>query len=166
MSPMDPASLSQWFDACAPALVLYARQWLDAGRAEEIVQDAFVQLITQRTPPASPKAWLFATVRNAAVSTLRSRLRHQRHAERLAAERPDWFRSQPDELIDAATAQAALADLPHEQREAIVLRIWAGLTLQEISDITGLPVSTLFSRYQAGLAALRKRMESPCTKRI
>ena len=165
MSPIDPASLGTWFDACGAALVLYARQWLEWGQAEEVVQDAFLQLMSQRTAPDNAKAWLFTAVRHAAISRLRSHQRQRKHTERLASEQPQWFGARPDDLIDAATAQEALAGLPDEQREVIVLRIWAGLTLQEISDITHQPVSTLFSRYQAGLAQLRKRMESPCEKK-
>ena len=165
MNPIDPANLGKWFDACGATLVLYARQWLERGQAEEVVQDAFLQLMSQRKAPANVKAWLIATVRNAALSRLRSHLRQRKHNERLAAEQTQWFSTRPDDLIDAATAQEALAGLPDEQREVIVLRIWAGLTLQEISDITHQPVSTLFSRYQAGLAQLRKRMESPCEKK-
>lgn len=165
MSGTDPCQLSRWFDAYAPVLVLYGRQWLDAARAEEVVQDAFLQLMSQRRSPENVKAWLFATVRNAAISEIRSQQRRRRHAEQAAGDRPEWFSSRPDELIDAAAAQQALTALPTEQREVIVLRIWAGMTLQEISEITNQPVSTLFSRYKAGLAELRKRMESPCGKK-
>jgi RNA polymerase sigma-70 factor (ECF subfamily) len=146
-------------------LVLYGRQWLDAARAEEVVQEAFVRLMSQRHSPENVKAWLFVTVRNAAVSEIRHQRRHDRHSERAAAGKAAWFCARPDELIDAARAQQALTALPDEQREAIVLRIWAGMTLQEISEITRQPVSTLFSRYKTGLAELRKRMESPCGKK-
>lgn len=165
MSGPDPCQLGRWFDAYAPILVLYARQWLDAAGSEEVVQDAFLQLMSQRQPPENVKAWLFTTVRNAAISEIRSQQRRHRHTQRAVTERPTWFRSRPDELIDAAAAQQALAALPVEQREVIMLRIWAGMTLQEISQITGQPVSTLFSRYKTGLAELRKRMESPCGKK-
>lgn len=165
MSPMDPTCLSRWFDACAPALVLYARQWLDLARAEEAVQETFLRLVSQRHAPENVKAWLFTAVRNRAIGEIRSWHRRHRHAEQLASEKTAWFCGRPDELIDAAAAQQALANLPAEQREVIVLRIWAGMTLQEISGITRQPVSTLFSRYKAGLAELRRRMESPCEKK-
>lgn len=165
MSPTDPANLGKWFDACGATLVLYARQWLEQGRAEEVVQDAFVRMMSLRKAPDSPKAWLFTAVRNGAISQLRAHERQRRHTQRLAIERPDWFCARPDDRIDAAAAQEALAGLPAEQREVIVLRIWADLTLQEISEITGSPVSTLFSRYRTGLGELRKRMGTPCEKK-
>lgn len=52
-----------------------------------------------------------------------------------------------------------MAELPEAQREAIVLRIWGGLTLAEMSQVLGEPVSTLFSRYRAALEAMRVHME-------
>jgi RNA polymerase sigma-70 factor (ECF subfamily) len=166
MNPIDPAILGKCFDAYGAGLVLYARQWLDVAQAEEVVQDAFLQMMSLRKSPQSEKAWLFTAVRNAAISRLRSQQRSRKHTERLAGERSEWFSARADDAIDAATAQEALAGLLGEQREVIVLRIWAGMTLQEIADVTGQPVSTLFSRYQAGLAELRKRMGSPCEKKM
>ena len=166
MSPIDPANLGRWFDAYGAGLVLYARQWLEAAQAEEVVQDAFVQMMSLGKAPRSEKAWLFTAVRNAAISRLRSWQRQRRHVEQLAGERGEWFAARADDVIDAATAQEALAGLPGEQREVIVLRIWAGMTLQESANVTGQPMSTLFSRYQAGLAELRKRMGSPCEKKM
>jgi RNA polymerase sigma-70 factor (ECF subfamily) len=81
---------------------------------------------------------------------------------RLAQQRGEWFETRPDDLIDAAAAQEALAALPEEQRETIVLRLWAQLTFEEIRDITGLPLSTLFSRFKTGLSRLKQMMENSC----
>jgi RNA polymerase sigma-70 factor (ECF subfamily) len=162
MGSIDPAQLSRWFDAYASALVLYARQWLPDGAAEDIVQDVFIRLMSQRPAPANAKAWLFRSVRNAALSHLRSRHRAETREQRVAADRPAWFDERPEELISAAEAQAALGTLPDEQREVIVLRIWGQLTFEEIAEILGRSVSTLFSRYKTGLAAIRKKLELSC----
>lgn len=164
MGQIDPGDLSRWFEGYGTLLVLYARQWLEAGQAEDAVQDVFVRLISQPRPPECAKAWLFRSVRNAAISRLRSRRRRHRRRQRLAEDLPRWFDPRPDDLLDAEAVQAALASLPAGQREAIVLRIWAGMTLRETADVTGQPISTVFSRYRAGLAALRQRMETPCKK--
>jgi RNA polymerase sigma-70 factor (ECF subfamily) len=56
-----------------------------------------------------------------------------------------------------------LANLPDEQREVIVLRLWSGLTLAEVAELCQAPVSTVFSRYRTGLAALRRRFEEAGT---
>jgi len=58
--------------------------------------------------------------------------------------------------------QAALEDLPDDQREPIVLRIWAGLTVQEIAEVVGQPASTVFLRYRQGLETIRQRMVQSC----
>lgn len=156
---MTPASLSEWFRAYGAALVLYARQWLERGAAEDVVQDVFLRLMAQRSAPDNPRAWLFRAVRNAAISGLRSQKRRDVRAAGAPQERQPWFEPDPDERLDAATAQAMLADLPPEQREVVVLRIWGELTLREIGALLGEPMSTLFSRYQAALNAIRQRME-------
>ncbi len=155
--------IAEWFDAHAPALLLLARQWLgDRAAAEDVVQDVFVALIDQPRPPGHPRAWLFKAVRNAAVSHARAHGRRAAREHRLAEARPDWFEPRHDDRIDAADAQRALGILPPDQREVIVLRIWAQMTLTEIAQITGDPISTLFTRYRTGLARLKHLMEPSC----
>ncbi len=162
MGPIGPAQLGNWFDTLAPAMVLYARQWLQVGPAEDVVQDVFVRLMCQRKVPANPKAWLFRCVRNAAISRLRSRSRRRQHHERLAASAATMFRPDPAAAIDAVAAEEALTELPRELREVVVLRIWGRMKLREIAEITGRPVSTLMSRYQSALEKIRQRMVQPC----
>ena len=154
--------LGRWFDEYGSRLVLYARQWLPAGAAEDAVQEVFVRLLRQGRPPRSVSGWLFRSVRNAAMSELRSSRRRRRREQRRADERSEWFESGTADLIDAAAAQAAIKSLEQAQREVIVMRIWGELTLQEIAEVVGSPVSTVFSRYRAALAALRERMAAPC----
>ena len=72
MPSIDPAKLGSWFDAYAGRLVLYARQWLEAQWAEDVVQDVFIRLMAQSREPDNVKSWLFAAVRNAAISAFRS----------------------------------------------------------------------------------------------
>ena len=163
MGSIDPEQLSGWFDAYGSALLLYARQWLDAESAEDLVQDVFVRLMPQRHVPKNIKAWLFQAVRNGAISHIRSRSGRDKHHRYLAAERePALFETQAEDRIDAEVVQAALGSLSEAQREVVVLRIWAGMTLQEVANIVSEPVSTVFSQYKTALANLRKIMESPC----
>ncbi|NLF32855.1 MAG: sigma-70 family RNA polymerase sigma factor [Planctomycetes bacterium] len=162
MAQIDPMTLGAWFDAYSARLVLYARQWLAPGEAEDAVQDAFVGLMGQRQPPENVKAWLFTAVRNASVSSLRSHLRRRRRERARAAERVEWFESRPDELIDARAAQEALEAMPDDQREVVTLRIWGQMTLREISDIADTSPATALRRYRQGLAALRAYLEASC----
>ncbi len=165
MGMIDPTQLSEWFDAHAAALALYARQWVDTRCAEDVVQDVFVHLMAQRLIPANPRAWLFSAVRNAAISALRSRHRRASREERWAAGAEPWFEARTDDLLDARAVEAALGVLPCEQREVIVLRLWAELTFKDIAGIVGEPTTTVFERYRCGLQAIRQRMEQSCKNR-
>ena len=151
------------FDAHARALVLYARQWLDDGRARDAVQEAFVRLLRREDSPPNVLAWLYRSVRSAAIDNLRSEQRRQRREREVASGRSMWFEPRPEDAIDAAAAQTALATVLEKQREVIVLRLWSGLTLAEIAEVCQVSVSTVFSRYRAGLAAVRKRLEQTST---
>ncbi len=165
MASIDPATLGGWYDAHAAALVLYARQFVSPGEAEDIVQDVFVRLMAQRGRPDNARAWLFRSVRNAAVSRLRAGHRRRRREQARAAGRREAFESRPEDLIDARVARQLLASLPQDQREVVVLRVWSGLTLREIAETTDAGITSVFRRYRAGLAALRKGMESSCHKK-
>jgi RNA polymerase sigma factor (sigma-70 family) len=164
MGSIEPAQLSSWFDEYAPALVLFARQWLTDGCAEDVVQEVFARLMRERSAPAHVKAWLFRSVRNEAVDQFRHRRRRESGIQEEAAGRSAWFEEQPGTAMASAEVQEALHQVPQEQREVIVLRIWCDMTLQEIAAILDQPLSTVFSRYKAGLAAVRERLESPCKK--
>jgi RNA polymerase sigma factor (sigma-70 family) len=162
MAVIDPHELGRLFDAHGSALVLYARQWLELGLSEDVVQDVFVALAAQPRVPTQPRAWLFRSVRNATLNRLRSRRRRRQHEAEAATARPEWFEARPENLIDAAAAQAAVATLASVEREIVVLRVWGGLTLHEIAEILGQPVSTLWSRYHDALTALRQKLVTSC----
>lgn len=160
------AKLSGWFDAYAGALALYARQWGEVG--EDAVQEAFVSLAAWAAhgrEPSNVKAWLYVSVRNAAMAARRSDVRRRRRERETTRGGQAWFEPKPDDLIDATAAEAALSQLPSAQREIVVLRLWSGMTLAEISDVVNLPISTLHDQYRAALAAIRaamSRKESQC----
>ncbi len=159
---MDAERLSGWYDVCCDKLVLYARNWLSEESARDVVQGAFVRLMTQIAMPADVQAWLFRTVRNAAITRLRRRASRARQARRLCQAQSPWFESRPEDLIDARTAERILRSLPPQQREVVLLRIWGQLSLGQIGKIVGSPLSTVHSRYKAALAAIRERMEQSC----
>src|SRR6185295_12817283 len=55
--------------------------------------------------------------------------------------------------------ERAMARLPEEQRTAIVLKEYHGLTFQEIADLVGCPLSTVKTRLYQGLSVLRRELE-------
>ena len=150
----------------AAGLVLYARQWLDAATADDVVQEALVALLAERYPPANPAAWMYRAVRNAAIDTVRSTSRRRRREQAVAATRSEWFETRPDALIDAQAAQEALERLSSANREIVVLRIWGGLGFAEIADVTQLAVSTVHERYGKAIHELRRELEKPCKTKL
>jgi RNA polymerase sigma-70 factor (ECF subfamily) len=161
----DPALLADCFEAHAPALVLYARQWLaDRAWAEDVVQDVFIRMSAQPVAPANARAWLYASVRNAAIDEARSaNRRKRREASAATSRRERWFEHGPNDLIDAEAVERALATLPPRQREVVTLRIWSEMRLGQIAAIMGIAISTVHDEYRRGLERIRAAMEKPCT---
>ncbi len=158
----DVPACARWFETEAAALTLYARQWLDGAAAEDVVQEVFVRLLNQPCLPAQVRPWLYRSVRNGAISDLRSRRRRRKREAAVARQRGDWFQRQPGDLIDADTVQQALEHLPGDQREIVTLRIWGGLTLDEIAAVVGVSASTVSRKHRAGLKAIRTQLETSC----
>jgi RNA polymerase sigma-70 factor (ECF subfamily) len=158
---IDPGRLKASFEQHAAALRLYARQWLaQPQQAEDVVHEAFVALMTQPAWPDNPRAWLFRVVRNLSITAARSHSARTRHER--SAGRSELFEQKVEDRIDARAAETALATLPIEQREIVVLRIWGQLTFAEIADLTGSPISTVFDDYRGALEAVREKLESQC----
>ena len=160
---MGPEQLGRLMDDHAAALVLYARQWCAA--AEDVVQEAFVKLAGQHPPPAQAVPWLYKVVRNGALTAARAERRRRQHESRAAARAPTWFAPDDGAGLDAEAAAAALRSLPAEQREALVARLWGGLTFEQIAALAGLSASAAHRHYHAGLAALRERLGVSCPTR-
>ncbi len=161
---MDSESLGSLIDRFAPALELYARQWCDAP--EDVVQEAFVKLASQRPSPRNPPSWLFRAVRNGAINAGIARRRRKRREAEAASDSPAWF-EEPSSLgpaaeVDPEAAQAALSTLPGDQREAIVARVWGGLSFEQIAELAGTSASSAHRLYHAGLRALRERLGVSC----
>src|SRR5271170_7047104 len=87
---MDSDWLGRLVDRHAAALELFARQWCDTP--EDVVQEAFVKLAAQHTPPENSAAWLFRVVRNGALNAAQAARRRRRY-ETARAESTAWFQA-------------------------------------------------------------------------
>ena len=160
----DGSEWSQWLGRHGPAVLLLARQIVPArADAEDVVQEAFLRFWTSRARAADPVAYLFACVRNAALDWRRSGRRRGRR-ERAAARGEAADDPAPLFATDAgreerrAAIEAALAALPENQREVLVLKVWAKLTFPQIGAALGVPPDTAASRYRYALAKLREQL--------
>lgn len=156
MPRIAPEELGRLYRKNAAALRLYVRQWPRGD--EDSVQDAFVKLAQQSPVPDQVLPWLYRVVRNAALAAGRGESRRRRRQDQTSTSE-GWF-AVADDHLDGREATRLLAELPLEQREVVVARIWGGLTFDEVAQFAGCSLPTAHRRYQAGLAALRERLDS------
>lgn len=158
---MDPEAFANLVAAHGPALALFARQL--CGAPDDVVQTAFLKLARLRAPPDKPVPWLYAVVRNAARDESRAARRRSKYETRVAEDTDTWFLPAEDPAgLDARAAATALAGLPDELREIIVMHLWGGLTFEQIAGVQRSSASTVFRRYSTGLDRLRELMGVPC----
>jgi len=162
MSTKDLNWLTQVAAERAAGLRLFARQWVDATTAEDVVQEALVKLLAERQAPRNPVAWMYRAVRNAAFDHYRSSVRRRRREQLVAEARDPWFESRADALLDARAAETALESLEDDDRELIVMRIWGELGFAEIASVLEVSVPTVHNRYKKALGTLRRALEKPC----
>lgn len=140
------------YEAQAAGLILYGRALgLGHGEAEDVVHEVFAALLEMSGPPAQPAHYLVRAFRNRALNRHRSLWR--RVARELESYR--WFERATDESPRERAAMRCLWELPAEQREVIVLKIWHGHTFDEIGELLGLSPNTAAGRYRYGLQKLR-----------
>jgi RNA polymerase sigma-70 factor, ECF subfamily len=144
------------YEQHSSSLLLYARSMLpDTAAAEDVLHHVFSVLLRGNTEiPDSPVAYLFRAVRNTALNARRSETKHV-----ALGEQEPWFRPRCGSPESALALQSALRELPEEQREAVILRIWAGMTLEEVAAATSVPLNTAASRYRYALEKLRDQLK-------
>jgi RNA polymerase sigma-70 factor (ECF subfamily) len=161
--PVDVALIAEMFDRNAATLEFYAAQW--TTMPQDCVQEAFLQLARQASPPTDPGSWLFRVVRNRALNAARAESRRAAH-EAHAARRQATSRHVADPG-DAAAIADLLQLLADEQREIVVLRVWGQLSWQEIADIVNVSRSAAHRNYVQALNQLRNHLEpSSCPPTI
>lgn len=154
---------------------IYALAYRTIGREDEardIVQDAFLR--AYRALPGFKgqskfSSWLYRITLN----LCRDWMRKQRRAPTVdAPEGVDLIElaseQGPVESIEALVSRReisrvvaeAMKRLPEEQRTAIVLKEYHGLTFQEIAELQGCPLSTVKTRLYQGLSVLRRHLEA------
>lgn len=140
-----------------PALRAFARSLVrDGALADDLVQETMLKAWSARdryTPGTNLRAWLFTILRNDYYSRLRKKRREVEDADGAHAARLAVAPSQEHALALADVA-AALAALPPEQREAVVLVGAAGLSYDEAAEICGVAVGTIKSRVNRGRTRL------------
>ncbi len=135
----------------------------DEADARDLLQEIFVKLA--RTPELldgirEERAFLIRLAHHAAIDLMRRRGTRDRTRENFAAEMISPFApaGDPDEKVFHEDLAAALGELPEEQRAVVHLKLWEGLTFEQIAGALEIPLNTAASRYRYGLDKLRERL--------
>jgi RNA polymerase sigma-70 factor (ECF subfamily) len=156
---MNHAELERLYDAHASGLFHYLVTFTKTETdARDLLQELFIKLARGSVKEMqSEKAFLFRLAHNLAIDWLRRCKVRRDSEERLLKEIgcetqavPD-----PDALVLAQGFAEAMKTLPDEQRTIVQLKLWDGLTFDEIAVVQGIPLNTAASRYRYGLDKLR-----------
>jgi RNA polymerase sigma-70 factor, ECF subfamily len=165
----DRLALRRLYDLYSPAAMAIALRMLkNRPVAEEIVQDTFVEVWRRaREYDASRgtvSAWIATIARTRALDRLRAEGRLSAAKEKAAAE-PEAPSVAPLELAverqNRELVNAALATLPAEQRAAIELAYFDGLTQREIAEKLGQPLGTVKTRVRLAMEKLAVALCGP-----
>lgn len=154
--------LEKLYETKAAELILYGRALgLGHAEAEDVLQGAFLALMDKPGRPEQPEHYLVRCFRNRALNYRRSlwrRLTREMESRR-------WFERDSDETHAERAATKCLAELPVEQREVIVLKIWHRYTFEEIGALLEISPNTAAGRYRYGLKKLKFCLEGESYER-
>jgi RNA polymerase sigma-70 factor, ECF subfamily len=159
---LDEAAFDALFRGCAADVHAYAICLLgDRSAAEDVTALAFERLYRSRSRldhgRGTPRAWLFAIARNAALDELRRR-RRRPQAVLNAEESGDQDSGEEFEHIERrATVRDALAALPLREREVILLKFHGQLSNIELARALGISESNAGTRLHRALTRLREQ---------
>jgi RNA polymerase sigma-70 factor (ECF subfamily) len=160
----DQSAMATLYDRYSSVVYAVALRVLgDAGAAEDVLQEVFLQL--WRNPGAfdaargSLGAWLAVITRNRAIDFLRKRRPETDIEDVIVSVAPD-LAGEADRHRAAEKVRGVLGTMPTAQRSALEMAYFEGLTHSEIAVRTGEPLGTIKTRIRAGLMALRKAFQT------
>jgi len=166
----DVSAFEQLYDRHSRLVYgLLLRILQQAGTAEEVAQDVFLQLwrnadqYDESRGPFVP--WLLTLARNRALDTLRLKSERQRRREDQAEELPlvvavPQYEKDLDEKRRAEKVRALMASLNPQQKRAIELAYFEGLSHSEIAEALKEPLGTVKSWIRNGLLRLKEELQA------
>lgn len=145
--------IARLYDAYAAGLYRYALMLVgDRALAEDAIQQVFSRMLAPTFRRIEqPDHYLRRAVRNECYSLLRRR-RDDAVDGRPLLEAVDGASVNHDERL---AIEAALRELPIDQREVLTLKVYEGLTFKEIAELTDAPLNTVACRYRYAIDKLR-----------
>ena len=166
-----PGKIERLYDEHAPSLFAFLLNFThNESETRDLLQEIFVKIA--REPDLfqnvhNERAYLIRLARNLAVDFIRRQDSRERVREQAGIERASIFAaaSDPDEELFRNELSLALKDLPEEQGTVAYLKLWEGLTFEEIASTLEISPNTAASRYRYALDKLRERLR-PLYKEI
>jgi len=156
--------LGRLYDEHAQSLYAFLLNFTrDESDTRDLLQEIFIKLARHSElleGARDERAFLIRLAHNAAIDLIRRRGTRERTSEKFATESiaPFMPASNPDEQAFRAGLAEALAELPPDQRAVVHLKLWEGLTFEQIAVALNIPPNTAASRYRYGLDKLRDRL--------
>ena len=152
--------LERLYDAHASGLFHYLATFTkNEADARDLMQEVFIRLarLENTTSLENEKPFVFRLAHNLAIDWLRRRKTRWDSEERLLAELDGGVQTtgDPDAALLAGHFAAAMRSLPDEQRTIAQLKLWDGLTFEEIAQTQNIPLNTAASRYRYAIDKLR-----------
>jgi RNA polymerase sigma-70 factor (ECF subfamily) len=160
----DQQALSELYDRYSKLVYSVALRILqDTGAAEDLLQDVFLQL--WRKPDAfdssrgSLAAWLAVIARHRSIDRLRQR-RPETDIEDCVITSATDLGDETQRSLMIEKVRVVMNELAPDQRTAMEMAFFEGLTHTEIAEKTGEPLGTIKTRIRSGLQLLRSRFAS------
>lgn len=159
----DQQAFAQVYDELAGKVFATIKRVLrDPAMSEEVTQEVFVEIWQHASrfdaERASVTTWALTMARRRAVDRVRREQSQRNRIDALAGQRADET-PEPDDAVvaglDGDIVRSALATLPDDQRDVLVLSFIDGLAHADIAERLGLPLGTVKGRVRGGLRKLR-----------
>jgi RNA polymerase sigma factor (sigma-70 family) len=169
-SRTDPEAFAELFHRHSGEIGRYVTRRVGPGPAEDIVAETFLVAFRRRDSydrgRTDARPWLYGIATNVIRRHRRDEVRALRALERTGVD-PVLAESFADQVNGQVTAAATsrllapvLARLDARQRDVLLLTAWAGLTIDEIADVIGIPRGTARSRLNRARTKLRAALHA------
>jgi RNA polymerase sigma-70 factor (ECF subfamily) len=153
---------ARMLEAEIPRLRRYARALTrDVVRADDLVQSCLTRAVTKQhlwQPGTDLRAWLFTIMHNQHVNDVRRGIREGNNVD--LDEAPQLVvQSNAIPTLELRDLERAIAKLPHEQDQVVLLVGLEGMAYEEVAKILRVPVGTVRSRLSRGRDQLRRLMD-------
>jgi RNA polymerase sigma-70 factor, ECF subfamily len=163
----DAHAFDQLYARHKDAVYRYCRRQLLHGVVDDVHQEIWMAVINARQKYQARgqfKAWLFTLAHNVLLNRVRTEGKHPLTASdpeemfsELASDQPAPYSAMEKELLHARLIRC-IRDLPHQQRDALMLQHEGGFSVDDIAEITESSREGVRSRLRYAMGKLRERM--------